>query len=149
MSFSWASDTIYYAGRETKKKKEMETSGKLCLFEGKMLPISSMMKMYQRCQPDVDMWIFSLRTQHKELSGCSSASEWRCIVRLDGSPGKPQLYLMLKRKRKCVLNGGLGPRFPGRLPAILCYEWARLIAPSQFRPGKSPVGLVHDPVMSL
>lgn len=45
MSFSGASDTIYYAGREAKKKKrEMEKTGKLCLFEGKMLPISEMMK---------------------------------------------------------------------------------------------------------
>lgn len=28
-----------------KKKKEMETTGKLCLFEGKMLPIGDMIKM--------------------------------------------------------------------------------------------------------
>lgn len=51
---------------ERDKKKEMEKTGKLCLFEGKMLSISNMMKMYQRCQPDVDMLIFFMSSFTEE-----------------------------------------------------------------------------------
>lgn len=44
----------------------MGKTGKLCLFEGKMFPISEMMKMYQRCQPDVDMLIFFMSSFTEE-----------------------------------------------------------------------------------
>lgn len=49
-------------------KKENGKNGKLCLFEGKLLPISSMMKIYPRCQPDVDMLIFFMRVFHGGMS---------------------------------------------------------------------------------
>ena len=116
----------------------MEKTGKLCLFEGKMLPISNMMKMYQRCQPDVDMLIFFMRpfteNEYKELSGCSLEYEWKYTAKLETLPGKLQWYLMTKRKRKCVLNRGLEPRFPGCISDG--YKWAHLISPSQFHSGK-------------
>lgn len=102
MSFSGASDTIYYAGRETKNR--MEKTGKLCSFEGKMLPISNMMKIYQRCQPDVDMLIFFMRSFTEEgvqrTFGCSLEYELECIFRLHALPGKSLCDLRMKRKRK-------------------------------------------------
>lgn len=77
-----------------------------------------------------------MRNEYKELFGCSLEYESKCIVRLDALLGKSRLYLMMKRKRKCVLNRGLEPLFPGCLPDVLCYEWAHLISPSQFHSGK-------------
>ena len=128
---------------ERDKKKEMEKTGKLCLFEGKMLPISNMMKMHQRCQADVDMLLFLIRPFTEEWVRRTFGVFFRiwmemhwCTARLDALPEKLWLYLMMKRKRKCVLNRGLEPRFPGCLPDVLCYEWAHLISLSQFHSGK-------------
>lgn len=81
-------------------------------------------------------WGLSLRSECKELLGCSLEYEWKCTARLDALPEKLWLYSMMKRKRKCVLNRGLEPRFPGCLPDVLCYEWAHLISLSQFHSGK-------------
>lgn len=97
------------AGRETKKKKkkEMEKTGKLCLFEGKCFPSATWWKCTKGVRQMLTCYYFSwglsLRSERKEeLLGCSLEYEWKCTARLDALPEKLWLYLMMKRKRKCV-----------------------------------------------
>lgn len=122
-------------------KKMMEKSGKLCLFEGKMLPIRSMMRMYCKCQPDVDMLIFFTRifTEQKVQRSFLGGSfriwiEARCYP--THLPGKFRFLLMEGEKEACPVNRELEPTFPGCHPDVLHYKWAHLISPSQFHSGK-------------
>lgn len=140
--FLWGFRHHLLRGERGKKKKgEMEKTGKLCLFEGKMLPISEMMK--NAAKVAARSWhvnilheLFYWGTRTKNFFGCLFRIRMATPRQARRLARGVTMKSMMKRMRKCVLNRGLEPPFPGCLPDVWGSEWAPPSSPSQFHSGK-------------
>lgn len=131
--------TLFIIWERDEKEKATEKSDKLCLFEGKMLPISSAVRMYCMCQLDVDTFVFFTRSFTERgvwrtfLGKILLESESGDIAIPHIVPGKSRLFLVMKGEREaCSVNRELEPRFSGCHPDVSQYKWAHLISPVNF-----------------
>lgn len=131
--------TLFIIWERDEKEKETEKSDKLCLFEGKMLSISSAVRMYCMCQLDVDTFVFFTRSFTERgvwrtfLGKILLESESGDITIPHIVPGKSRLFLVMKGEREaCSVNRELEPRFSGCHPDVSQYKWAHLISPVNF-----------------